>query len=139
MKEAIPVVNKPMKTMINKSEGTRKGLVEHDTGYNIVEDIKKTKENISLFKLCNLSQQRKKILEAFDPRPNSIPEAIESDIEINEESIGGKSKFQTFPFLLSFEIFNHNVHNCLVYFGLHQMSCHFQYVKGLMANPYHLR
>ena len=54
IKEAIPVVNKPMKTMINKSEGTRKGLVEHDMGYDIVEDIKKIKAIISLFELCNL-------------------------------------------------------------------------------------
>ena len=45
IKETILVVNKPMKTMINKSKGTRKGLVE---------DIKKPKANISLFELCNL-------------------------------------------------------------------------------------
>ena len=86
-------------------------------GYDIIEDIKKTKANISLFELCNLPQQRRKILEAFDPQPNSIPEAIESNTEINGASIGGKSKSQTFPFLLSFEIFNHNVHNCLVDYG----------------------
>ena len=41
--------------------------------------------------------------------------AVESDTEINEASIGGKSKSHTLPFLLNFEInFNHNVHNCLV-------------------------
>ena len=73
IKDTIPVVNKPMKTVINKSEGTRKVLVEHDMGYDIVEDIKKTKTNISLFELCNLLQQRMKLLEAFDPQPNSIP------------------------------------------------------------------
>ena len=84
-----PIVKKPVKTMINKSEGTRKGLVKHDMGYDIVEYIKKTKENISLFKLCNLPQQRRKLLEYFDPQPNGIPEAIESDTEINEASIGG--------------------------------------------------
>ena len=49
IKETIPVVNKPMKTMINKSKGTRKGLVEHDMGYDIIEYINKTKENIFLF------------------------------------------------------------------------------------------
>ena len=106
-----------MKTVINKSEGTRKGLVERDMGYDIIEDIKKTKENISLFELCNLPQQRRNLLEAFDPQPKSIPKAIEYDTEINEVSIGGKSKYHTFPFMLSLEKFNHNVHNCLVYFG----------------------
>ena len=86
-------------------------------GYDIVEEIKKTKENISLFELCNFPQQRKKKLETFDPHPNSIPEAMESNDELNEASIGGKSKSQTLPFLLSFEIFNHNVHIVLVDFG----------------------
>ena len=103
--------------MINKSEGTRKGLVERDMGYDIIEDIKKTKANISLFELCNLPQQRRKLLEAFDPQPNSILEAIESDTEINEASIGGKSKSLSLSFLLSLDIFNHNIHNCLVDFG----------------------
>ena len=28
--------------------------------------------------------------------------------------MGGKSKYKTPPFLLTFEIFNHNMHNCLV-------------------------
>ena len=34
--------------------------------------------------------------------------------EIGEASVGGKPKCKTPPFLLTFEIFNHNVHNCLV-------------------------
>ena len=34
--------------------------------------------------------------------------------EIGEASVGGKSKCKTPPFLLTFEFFNHNVHNCLV-------------------------
>ena len=61
-------------------------------GYDIIEDIKKTKANIYLFELCNFPQQRKKILEAFNPQPSSVPEAIESDDEVNEASIGGKYK-----------------------------------------------
>ena len=93
IKETNPIVNKLVETMVNKTEGTKKGLVEHDMGHDIVEYIKKTKTNISLFKLCNLPRQRKKHLEAFDPQPSSIPEAIESNTEINEASIGGKSKY----------------------------------------------
>ena len=34
--------------------------------------------------------------------------------EIGETSLGGKPKCKNPPFLLTFEIFNHNVHNCLV-------------------------
>ena len=56
--------------------------------------------NISLFELCNMPQQRKKLLEAFDPQPNNTSETIESDTEINEARISGKSKSQTLPFLL---------------------------------------
>ena len=87
-------------------------------GYDIIEDLKKKKENISLFELCNFPQQRKKLLDYFNPQPSSIPEAIESDDEVNEASIGEKSKYQTLIFFLSFDIFNYNVHiKGLVYSG----------------------
>ena len=99
-----------METLANKTETTK----EQGMGYDIIEDIKKPKADISLFELCNMPQERRKLLEAFDPQPNSIPKAIESDDEVNEASIRGKHKSKSLPFLLSFEIFNHNVHNCLV-------------------------
>ena len=83
-------------------------------GYDIVEDINKTKENVSLFEMCNLPQQKKKLLESLEPKPSRTPDNVPLDKEINEASIGGKSKSQTKPFLLTFEIFNLNVHNCLV-------------------------
>ena len=83
-------------------------------GYDIIEDIRKIKEKIYLFELCNFPQQRRKLLEFFYPQPSSIQEDMEYDDEVNEASVRGKSKSQTLPFLLSFEIFNHNVHNCLV-------------------------
>ena len=35
-------------------------------GYDIIEDMKNTKANIYLFEMCNLPQQRKKLLESFD-------------------------------------------------------------------------
>ena len=62
-------------------------------------------------------QQRKKLLESFDPQPSRSQDDIQSDKEINEAYIGVKSKSQTLSFLLSFEIFNHNVHNSLVDYG----------------------
>ena len=86
-------------------------------GYDIIEDIKKSKANISLFEMWNLPQQRRKLLESFDPQPSRSQDDIQSDKEIHEDSTRGKSKSQTLPFLLSFDIFNHNVHNCLVDFG----------------------
>ena len=94
MKETNPTINKPVGTLANKTKTTK----EQDMGYVIVEDIKKTKENIYLFKLCNFPQQIRKLPESSDIQPNSIPEAIESDDEVNEASIGGRSKSQTYLF-----------------------------------------
>ena len=93
------------------------------------------KANISLFELCNLPQQRKKLLEAFDPHPSSSQEDIQSDKEINEASIGGKSKSQTFPSLLSFDIFNHNAHNFLVDSGASSNVMPLSVCKNINGQP----
>ena len=53
-------------------------------------------------------------MECFDQQPSKSQDDTQLDKEINESRIGGKYKYKTFHFLLSFEIFNHNVHNCLV-------------------------
>ena len=43
--------------MENKSDNNnKKSSVEPEMGYDTVEDIKKTKENVSLFEMCNLPQ-----------------------------------------------------------------------------------
>ena len=47
-------------------------------GYDIIEDIKKTQENISLFEMCNLPQQRKKLLEAFDSQNGKTQKDVQS-------------------------------------------------------------
>ena len=79
-------INKPMETLENKTETPK----EQGMGYDIVEDIKKTKANISLFELCNFPQQKKKFLESFNPQLNSVPQDIKYDDEVNEASIRGK-------------------------------------------------
>ena len=115
-KEKVTTVIKIPNAVENRAKSHKKSLAECDMGYDIIQDIKKTKKNISLFEMCNLPQQRRNFLEAFDPQPNTPQDDIQSNKEINEADIGGESKSQTFPFLLYFEIFNHNVHNCLVDF-----------------------
>ena len=47
-------VSKPLKVVNNKLENNKKSSVEPEMGYDIVEDIKKTKANVSLFEMCNL-------------------------------------------------------------------------------------
>ena len=49
-----------------------------------------------------------KVLEEELPTHNQPVE------EIVEASVEGKTRFKTPPFLLTIEILNHNVHNCLV-------------------------
>ena len=48
------IVNMPVKYAKNKVENVKKNSTEHEMGYDIIEDIKKNKENISFFEMCNL-------------------------------------------------------------------------------------
>ena len=95
-----------MKVAESKIDSNKKSSIDGDMGYDIIEDIKKTKKSISFFEMCNLPQQRKKMLEAFDSQTSKSQDDIQSKEEINEASIGGKSKSQTLPFfcLLRFSI-----------------------------------
>ena len=64
--------------------------------------------------MCNLPQQKEKILKALEIPEEEPPTENQPEEEIGEASLGGKSKYKTPTFLLTFEIFNYNVHNCLV-------------------------
>ena len=46
----------PVKPVEEKIDNVKNNLEEHNIEYNIVEDIKKAKANISLFEMCNLPQ-----------------------------------------------------------------------------------
>ena len=74
-------------------------------------------------------------MESFDLQTNSTSESIESNTEINEASIGGKYKSQTLPFLSSFEIFNHNVHNCLLDSGASSNVMLLSICKNINGQP----
>ena len=100
-----------MNSVENKVENVKKNSTEHEMGYDIVEDIKKTKENISLFEMCNLPQQKEKLLKALETPMKEPQNDNQDDENIGEASLGGKSKYRTPAFLLTFEIFNYNLHN----------------------------
>ena len=55
-----------VKSTENKVENVKKNSTEHEMGYDIVEYIKKTKANISLFEMCNIPQQKEKLLKALE-------------------------------------------------------------------------
>ena len=52
-------ISTSVKSAEKKFENIKKNSNEHEMGYDIVEDIKKSKENISLFEMCNLPNKRK--------------------------------------------------------------------------------
>ena len=48
----------PVKPVEEKVDNVKTNLKEHKMGYDIVEDIKRDKANISLFQMCNIPQQK---------------------------------------------------------------------------------
>ena len=73
------------------------------------------KANISLFEMCNVPQQKEKLLKALEMPEEKIPTDNQpKEEEMGQESVEGNPKYKTPPFLLTFEIFNYNVHKCLV-------------------------
>ena len=48
----------PVNPIEENTDDVKKNLKEHKMEYDIVEDIKRTKENISLFGMCNVPQQK---------------------------------------------------------------------------------
>lgn len=108
-----------------------KTLIVSDTvEYNIIEDMKNTKENISLHEMTKHKKQQKIFLRELkaipvEPiQPPIIAQASKdtgkppsSSKKVNPNDIvliGDRSISHTPPLLLSYEIFNKNVHNCLI-------------------------
>ena len=100
--------------------------------YDIVDDIKKVRANISLFEMCKVPQQKEKLLKALEASEEGLPidNQPKEEEEIGEASIGGKPKSKNPPFLLTFEFFNHNIHNCLVDSGASVNVMRYRYAKG---------
>ena len=57
------------------------------------------------------------MLKALEVPEEELPTNNQPLEEIVEASVGVKARFKTPPFLLTFEILNHNVHNFLVDLG----------------------
>ena len=47
-----------MPTKPNEENNVRSNLTEYKMEYDILEDIKKVRANISLFEMCNVPQQK---------------------------------------------------------------------------------
>lgn len=99
--------------------------------YNIIEDMKKTRANITFYELSKLKHQQKLLLKELHavpiaPFPTVVisqashemrrpPNTLINKVDQNDITlIGGRSRSHTPPFLLTYQIFNKNLHNCLV-------------------------
>lgn len=99
--------------------------------YNIIEDMKRTRANITLYELSKLKHEQKIMMKELHAVPVApLPAAVLSQashnmgrpptnaiskIDPNDIAlIGGISRSHTPPILLTYEIFNKNVHNCLI-------------------------
>jgi len=115
--------NPPDSTRICSTPDTSMSIPPLD--YNIVDDMNKTRVNINLFELAKVQSQQDILLHALGQiETNSAASTskgactppislsiVLNTLRMEEENLGYR------PFLLSFEFFNYNVHNCLVDYG----------------------
>jgi hypothetical protein len=90
--------------------------------------MKKIRENISLYELSKLKYQKNSLLKdlgVFEKTSSSsttitnkekisTTQTLSFEVYIGSILIGDRSRSHTPSFLLTFKIFNKNVHNCLV-------------------------
>jgi hypothetical protein len=99
--------------------------------YDFLEDLKKTKANISLFELMKIPQIQENFIKTLQGKTSSGTKEInvgtkkgttkvsssnnntpsKSQVVTNVSLTGQRSRSTTPPFLITFEIFNRNVHN----------------------------
>ena len=96
--------------------------------YKIIENMKKTKANITMFELSKLKHQQKLLLKELNAVPSSpLPNAVLSKVAneigkpppgrveaIDAVLIRDRLNSHTPPFLLTYEIYNRNLHNFLI-------------------------
>jgi hypothetical protein len=155
---------------------TQRVLGDLKLDYDVVEDLKMMKANITGFELCKITQLREQLRDALQsiqapqdvvnsnskatPKEKSVKTtkvvktsavAITSSLDNKEKTteeevrkpnprvdgalIGKRSRSQTPPFPLTFEIFNRNVHNCLDDSGGSSNVMPYLVCKRLNAQP----
>jgi len=131
MKKA-PISSPQTKPSSSNPPSSSKNLVVLDSmDYNIIEDMKKTQANISLHELSKLKHQQKLLLKDLNAVPSSpLPTSVLSKAakgsgrppldkvdSTDAILIGDRSNSHTPNFLLTYEIYNRNLHNCLIDLG----------------------
>jgi hypothetical protein len=113
--------------------------------YNVVEDLKKMKANVSIMDMCRIPQQNDFLLQALKsidtPMTSTDQSEVPSPMDLtNKPSVNACSlekRGRTFvpPFLLTFEVFNINLHNFLVDSGAYSNVMPLSICKKLNATP----
>jgi len=121
-------------SQLDSSSSAKTIIVSNEMEYNIVDDMKKTRANIIFHDLRKLKHQHKLLLKEIKAVPISpLPAAVISQAaqemgrppitSLNKIDptdivlIRGRYKSHTPPFLLTFEVFNKNLHNYLFDLG----------------------
>lgn len=146
-KKSSPKSTQTTPSQLNSSPSTKTLIVSNEMEYNIVDYMKNTMENIIFHHLSKLKHRQKLLLKELKAVPISplpivvISQAAQEMVRHPSTSlnkidptdialIGGRSKSHTPPFLLTFEIFNRNLHNCLVNSGASSKIYLEQFVKS---------
>jgi len=125
----VPTQNQPSSS--NPPSPSKTLVVFDSMDYNIIKDMKKTKANLSLVEIRKLKHQQKILLKELNVVPSSpLPSAVLSKetkgtrklpsdrVEATDAVlIGDISNSHTPSFLLTYEIYNRNLHNFLIYSG----------------------
>ena len=159
----------------NSLDLTKKILGDLKLDYDVVEDLKKIKANITVFELCKITQLREQLRDALQniqgpqdvvignlkatPKEKNVKttkqvktlsvaknSSMENKKKTTEaekrpnpradgELIGRKSRSQIPPILLTLDIFNRNVHNCLVNSGASLNVIPYSVRKKINAQP----
>jgi len=122
--------------------------------YDFLEDLKITKENISLFELMKLPHIHENFIRTLKGKtPKSSKEinvgtnkgtskstssndanAPKRQVVVNASLSGQRSRSTTPPFFITFEVFNRNVHNCMVDLGASSNVMPFKVCERLNIN-----
>ena len=81
--------------------------------YNLADDLKRDKVNISLFELLKIPFIRENLPKGMIV--NKTREAQNNNLEVCTMADAQKSGIKRVPpFLITFDIFNKNIHNCMI-------------------------
>jgi hypothetical protein len=113
--------------------------------YNIVEYLNKLKSNLSIMDMCMIPQQKNFLLQALKLTDTlvkgtnqgnvSSPTDLMNKPNLNACSLDKKERPFVPPFLLTFEVFNKNLHNFLVHSRASSNVMTLSICKKLNATP----